>query len=548
MAAPPTPIALPPAIPPTLFKDKAPAADRHVLDELEPPLTVPEPETAAAAAAHPNGRWVIPAHILASVLIQSTAMATMAIMPVLARKRFGAGDWATLLITAAPTVFFSLSIFWNDFFKRRAFGGYMLTYWLVASAPGVLIAWTTGYISLLLPYLIMCIGGAGLHPAAGDLLKSLYPDKVRGRIYSTVWGCSMFVGAFGGLGMGRLLDAHEDAFRVIFPVAAGLQLLGVLVYIWLSHATGHGGARTHDGTIDNRSMWTRVVEPIGHAKEVLRDDPIFARYEAGFMTYGVGWMICYALLPILVTDKLNLNYEQIAQSTQMGYWLAMTAMIVPAGMLMDRIGAVRCTGISFLLLTLYPIGLLISRNAGELLLTSVLYGTVHSGASVGWMLGPMALAPSKERGAPVRGDPRDARGDPRQALPVRGDWAVQADGLVHAALPDRGGNAGLERVADVAAGREDAGAGECVWHGMIIATRGIRDTMRTGRRTFLVRRPVLLSGQGSFAGLSSRRRTTRSGNRRCSARRACRGCRRRRRLRRSCPRTSRPGSRRCPGR
>ena len=368
-----------------------------MLDALEPPLTTPDAGPPAAAPSL-RAKWVIPAHILASVLIQSTSMATIMIMPVLARKRFGAGDWWTLVITAAPTVFFSLSIFWNDLFKRRSFGTYLLIYWLVASAPGLLVGFSSDYLSLLIPYLIMCVGGAGLHPAAGDLLKSLYPDKIRGRIYSTVWGCSMFVGAFGGLGMGRWLDANHDAYRLIFPAAAGMQLLGVLVYIWLSRVSGHGGARTHDGTVDNRSMWTRVVEPIGHAKEVLRDDPIFARYEAGFMTYGVGWMICYALLPILVTQpELHLNYETIAESTQMAYWLAMTAMIVPAGMLMDRIGAVRCTGISFLLLTIYPIGLLLSRDAKDLLVTSVLYGTVHSGASVGWMLGPMALAPSKEK-------------------------------------------------------------------------------------------------------------------------------------------------------
>ena len=348
-------------------------------------------------AARPRARWVVPVHILAVALIQSTWMAATFITPVLARKQFGAGDWQTLLITASPTVFFSLSIFWNDLFKRRAFGKYLLTYWLLASAPGVLIAFAHGFAGLLVPHIIMCIGGAGLHPATGEMLKWLYPDRVRGRIYSTVWGSSMVFGAFGGLAIGHWLDADHEAFRIIYPVAAALQLAGVGVFVWLSRATGHGGERTHDAEKDTRSAWTRVVEPIGHMKEVLAGDPIFARYEAGFMTYGVGWMICYALLPILVTDGLHLDYGAIAESTHVAYWLAMTAMIVPAGMLMDRIGAVRCTGLSFLLLTLYPIGLMLSADSRQLLVTSVVYGVVHSGASVGWMLGPVSLAPSKEK-------------------------------------------------------------------------------------------------------------------------------------------------------
>jgi MFS family permease len=354
---------------------------------------VPPGGGADEAGARVRAGWVVPVHVLAIALIQSTWMGATFITPVLARKEFGAGYWQTLLITAAPTVFFTLSIFWNDLFKRRAFGKYMLTYWLLASAPGVLISLASGYWGLLVPHLIMCIGGAGLHPATGEMLKWLYPDRVRGRIYSTIWGCTMFCGAFGGLGVGHWLDADHEAFRIIYPAAAGLQLAGVGVFVWLSRATGHGGERTHDAAKDRRTMWTRVVEPIGHMREVLAADPIFARYEAGFMTYGVGWMICAALLPIVVTDGLHLEYGAIAESTHVAYWLAMTAMIVPAGMLMDRIGAVRCTGVSFGLLTLYPVGLMLSADAHQLLLTSVVYGVVHSGASVGWMLGPVSFAP-----------------------------------------------------------------------------------------------------------------------------------------------------------
>jgi MFS family permease len=115
------------------------------------------------------------------------------------------------------------------------------------------------------------------------------------------------------------------------------------------------------------------------------------------MTYGVGWMICYALLPILVTDGLHLSYESIAESTHVAYWLAIVVMLLPAGLLMDRIGAVRCTGLSFLALTLYPIGLMLSADARQLLITSIVYGIAHSGAQVGWMLGPVALAPSPQK-------------------------------------------------------------------------------------------------------------------------------------------------------
>jgi len=374
-----------------------------------PPESAPEliasgvaPASAVRAGPHEAGhgripRWVVPTHIAAGALIQSTWLAIVFIAPILARKRFQANEWETLLITAAPTVFFSLSIFWNDLFRRRSLGPYLSVYWVWAGLPLALVAFAGNFWFLLIPYLLSCAGGAGYHPAAGELLRSLYPEKVRGRVYSFVWGSSMIVGAAAGFIVGARMDRNPDAFRTIFPIAAGLHGYGVLVFYFLARATGHSARRIVDRSEDLRSTWRRVTEPIGHAKEVLKADPIFARYEAAFMTYGVGWMICYALLPNLVVDKLKLSYESIAESTHVAYWVAMTAMIVPAGWLMDRIGAVRCTGLSFLLLTPYPIGLILSEDSRQLLITSIVYGAVHSGANVGWMLGPVALAPSPQK-------------------------------------------------------------------------------------------------------------------------------------------------------
>ncbi len=334
-------------------------------------------------------------HVAAVALIQSTWMALMAVVPVLARKEFGANDWQTLLITATPTIFFSLSIFWNDLFGRTRFGRYLVIYWALGCLPLAAMGLATSYWMLLLAHLVTCIGGAGYHPAAGELLKGLYPDRLRGRIYSVVWGSSMTFGAVAGLVVGKWMTGDSEAFRVFLPIAAGLQLAGVGVLTWLAHRTGVAGRRVL-GPPSGGGL-ARVFEPIAHTKEVLKADPIFARYEAAYMVYGIGWMIAYALLPILVTDGLHLDYDEIATSTQFAYLIALVAMIFPAGLLMDRLGAVRSTGLSFAMLTLYPLGLIWASNVRELTWVSVLYGVAHAGASVGWMLGPVALAPTPEK-------------------------------------------------------------------------------------------------------------------------------------------------------
>lgn len=338
---------------------------------------------------------VLLTHILAVALVQSTWMGLQAVIPVLARKRFDANDWQTLLLTASPTIFFSLSIFWNDLFGRRPFGRYLILYWVVGCFPLVAMGFSNSYWMLLLAHLVTCIGGAGYHPASGELLKGLYPDRLRGRIYSLVWGASMVFGAVGGLLIGRWMKIDEDAFRYYLPICAGLQLLGIGVLIWLGHTSGV--TKTRIIKPNGTGGLARVFEPIAHTKEVLKADPVFARYEGAYMVYGIGWMIGYALLPILVTDKLHLDYEQIAQSTQFAYLIALVAMMFPAGLLMDRLGAARSTALSFGMLTLYPLGLIWAMNVQELTIVSVVYGVAHAGASVGWMIGPVALAPSPDK-------------------------------------------------------------------------------------------------------------------------------------------------------
>jgi len=340
----------------------------------------------------------VPTHVLAVALVQSTLLAVQFILPVIARRQFEANKFETLIITAAPTILFSLAIFWNDLFGRMFFGRYVLVYWAITCLPLALISLAPSYWIMAGLFLLSCIGGAGYPPAAGELFR-VYPERTRGRIYSIVWGSSLVFSALAAYGVGELLHDDPNAFRKYMPIAAALQLAGLGVFVFLSHASGHAARRAEQVRIAAAKPGglARIVEPVAHMRQILKEDPIFFRYEGAYMTYGIGWMICYALLPMLVTDKLHLDYDQIAKSTHVAYLIAMVCMIFPAGALMDKLGAVRSTGISFGLLTIYPVAMMLSGDAHDLTIASLLYGVAHAGASVGWMLGPVSLAPSADK-------------------------------------------------------------------------------------------------------------------------------------------------------
>jgi MFS family permease len=143
--------------------------------------------------------------------------------------------------------------------------------------------------------------------------------------------------------------------------------------------------------------WRRLMQPVLHMRQVLRRDRTFYAYEAAFMTYGVGWMICNALLPVLATDRLKMSYTAFASSTQVVYPLCTLAMMLPMGWVMDRLGPTRTSGVAFAWLTLYPLGLWYAPTVNWVAIATVCYGMAMAGVQITWMLGPVALAPSRDK-------------------------------------------------------------------------------------------------------------------------------------------------------
>jgi MFS family permease len=347
--------------------------------------------------AAPSVSQVLPVHIAGAVLVQSVMMAVYAMLPIIAIRRFDAGPSQSVILTAAPVVLFALSIFWNAVFERSALGRYWTLYWLVASLPLVLMAWVTGFAGLAVCTVIASLGLSAYQPAAGELLKRLYPDRARGRIYGVMQMVIMLAAAGITYGIGGWLERDPESFRVFLPMAAGAQAVGVVVLWRLAHATGAEGQRHRRTPTPGEGVVRAVIEPLTHMREVLAKDRSFARYEAAFMTYGVGWMICNALVPILATTKLGLDYKATASSAYMTYQLTLGLSMIPAGLLLDRFGAARATAFAFLALAAYPVFLALATNERELALATLFYGVTHAGVSAGWMLGPVSLAPTPAR-------------------------------------------------------------------------------------------------------------------------------------------------------
>lgn len=340
----------------------------------------------------PALRGVLAAHIVAMLLL-SAGNSVIAMLSVLAQRRFAAGDWQTMTITAAISTLAVASIFWNELLRRVPLRRYLAVYWLVAVLPLGFVTFAQQFWHLLVLFLICAVGTAAWTPVNGQFLKRFYPDAAQGRIFAALTAAALVGGMVWSYFIGEWLAADGEAFRIYMPAAALMQGAGLVILARLARKTG-ADARP---AVRPPARIANVWGPILHMHRTLRADRIFYRYEMAFMTYGVGWMVCNALLPLLVTHRLNLRYDEFAHTTQVVFQFCMLAVMYPMGLLLDRLGPVRLSALSFVWLVSYPISLLLAGGPLGVGVASAFYGVAMAGVNLGWMLGPVTLAPSAEK-------------------------------------------------------------------------------------------------------------------------------------------------------
>ncbi len=338
----------------------------------------------------PSINRVLFPHIAAAACL-GTTQAVIAFLPFLARLRFDASDWQTTVLTAAIPVMQFFSIFWNQHYAGSQTPRYLVAIALLHSLPIGLIGLAPNIWVVMSCFVVAAFGNAGMSPLNADILRTCYPAHRRGRVFGLVSTAQMSAAMLTGFAIGRWSDHTPNAFRYFLPAVAAVQLLGLSLFAHVARQPIFASRRR---PAPPEKSW---LAPFRDMNAVLRADRAFAAYEVAFMSYGVGWMICTALIPALATDKLHLNYGQYTKATIVIYQFVIVLMFFLAGRTVDRVGPMRLAAASFLWLTLYPVGLLIISNFGGLVACSVLYAIGMVGVNLTWTLGPIALSTDASR-------------------------------------------------------------------------------------------------------------------------------------------------------
>jgi len=340
--------------------------------------------------AFPESRRILAIHLLASPFL-ALQWAALAMVPVLLRGHFHAGEWQTAMCTAAIPVMFMLSVAWNELYRRLNPLTYITIVWLIAVAPLGGIALCHRAESVLACVVTSAIGLAGMNPLNGDILRNCYPPTVRSKVYGVTQAIAQFTVMSVTYGIGLWLDLNNEAYRIYMPLSmVGIGGGMVLVYRITRHRLfqerlKHQTTETFTASLCN--LYRNMIR-------VFREDPDFRRYEIAFFIYGLGWSSCQALLPFLVVDKLQFTYAEVAQSTQAALQVTLMLMILPTSHLMDRHGPVRLAMWGMALIPLYPIGLMLASGVTALTLITIWFAIGISAIHLAWTIGPITLAPS----------------------------------------------------------------------------------------------------------------------------------------------------------
>lgn len=330
---------------------------------------------------------VLPWHLFATFL-QASFIGANSILPVIAITQFHAGEWQSAILAGAGPTLAMVSIFWGELLRRVSIQRYLIVFWAVTFIPFAAVGFSTALYQLFAGYLLCVIGWAAWSPVEGRLLKAFYADDVRGRRMGALGIARVGGGALSALGIGWIIHLDRSAIAACFLSVALLQLLGVLILGSLAR-----------GRIPQATAIapTRLLAPIIHMREVLAADRNFYHYERAFMTYGIGWMICTAVLPTFATHQLGMTLVEYAGATQVTFLMSSLLANYPVGMVNDRLGPIRTSGLAFGLLVLYPIGLYLCHSVSQVTLVTILYGATMTGVNMGWSLGPILLAGSSEK-------------------------------------------------------------------------------------------------------------------------------------------------------
>jgi len=245
------------------------------------------------------------------------------------------------------------------------------------------------------PWYLVISGGIywtlsrGGMPAWMEILKQNLPSSERGLIFSKGSAMGYLEGVVLAIGVGVLLDRDAQAWRWVFPLSAGIGMIGVFLQSKVPVRSSSPHTETPSSYEGFRAQ--HLVDPWRHALNLLKERPDFSRFQWGFMLCGGAMMVMQPALPIFFVDILGITYTKLAIAITICKGLSFAITSSLWGRWLNTANIFRFSMLIFFCVGFFPLFLIFApSNLAWLYLAYILYGIAQSGSELIWHLsGPI---------------------------------------------------------------------------------------------------------------------------------------------------------------
>ena len=309
--------------------------------------------------------------------------ALFTIMLFILKKDLGATTLQISVFAALQPTISVFSFYWgaNLLRQRSKLLSNLIGAWVLARLPFLCFPFVENVWFLIFAGGIYQLFFRAGTPAMMEILKLNMEKKSREKLYSLVYVLSFIESIFLGLFIGKVLDLHGDAWKILFFVSALLSITSIFIQMRIPMPPPKQDQNVLPITAN------RVIQPIKDCIHLMRSRPDFAEFQWGFMIGGFGSMLIKPATIIYYADVLSINYGNltIARYIWMGFGVVCSSFLWRHGLGIISIN--RLTSIVILGFGLFPFILLLAKyGLFWINIAFLFYGIAQAGSHLIWNL------------------------------------------------------------------------------------------------------------------------------------------------------------------
>lgn len=321
-------------------------------------------------------------------------MASFQVQDIIAKKALHALDWQITILVMLWPLANLFSIWWGKILEHsHSLAKYYILTGIVGRLSLIFMLWVTNYYQYLGLIILMFSFNAFISPAQNAILQNNISAKNRGIIFGYTASLVTLVAVIFSYFVGRMLDVDENWFRAFFAVVGVLGLIHAVIMSRIQLKKRHN---TEKAFVSLKHVF---YTPIMRSIEVLKKNKEFAVFQRNFFIYGIAFMILLPAIPKYLVENLRMDYSQTFLAKGIISQIGILLLAPLAGRFFDKKNPALFTSLSFLLLSLYPLILMISSFfIGSSSVNYIVYlaffvfGIAMSGIVITWSISSICFA------------------------------------------------------------------------------------------------------------------------------------------------------------